>query len=215
MENDQIFVGLLLGAFLLFGLWDFIYSKIKIRRFYENNNFTDTGVSALSTPEKSDLLHPLKTSHLFTGNFNGSNIEHCCAHSNTRRLFTLSKVKRKHNQVQWAVTRLHSKEDLPYFCVLPKAAPETIALLLRDLGLEFEEHEEFTQRYHVRTDHPDKFKTLLTENNLEFLLQKELISVECIKNTIILKRNWSADHFHERTTAELQFATHIKNTFSQ
>ncbi len=209
MENNTWFVPLLLAVFVLFGIGDFIHSKFRLRRFYRNNNFQDGGKSDLDKPAQSIVLSPLKTSHLYGGVHRGRNIEHCRAHQSTRGTFTLNKIKRRQNQALWSLTRLQSEHNLPSFCVLPKTAPDNMFLLFDGSGTEFEDHEEFNNRYHLRCDEPEKIESLLTDTLADFLMAKELISLECIDNTVIVKRTWPAEHLDLRLTEELDCASTI------
>lgn len=209
MENNTWVVPLLLAAFVLFGIGDFIHSKFRVRRFYSNKNFEDHGKSDLDQPAQSLILNPLNTTHLYTGEHRGRKIEHCRAHQSTRGKFTLNKLKRRHNQALWSLTRLQSEQSLPSFCVLPKTAPDNMFLLLDDSSIEFENHEEFNNRYNVRCSEPEKIRSLLTETLVDFLMAKEFISLECIDNTVIVKRTWPGEHFDLRFTAELDSACTI------
>ena len=63
------------------------------------------------------------------------------------------------------------------------------------------------------TERADIIRPLLTEKIREFLLQPEAISVEVIKSSIIVKRQWQADKVLDRLQQEIDIALAINDWF--
>lgn len=209
MTTGEYLVTLMLAVFVLFGLASFIAAPIVARRFYRDTGFVDHGKSLLEIPSESVLLTPIATSHLYRGEHRGFSLEHCKAYPKNRRAFTLNKVTRKYNQSCWSITHLKSENTLPEFCLLPLSEAATVSLLLDDPGVDLSDDKEFENRYYLRTDHPALIKQLMTGDIRNFLLARELISVECINNSVIIKRIWPAEKLKARLTDEMDCATDI------
>lgn len=212
--SEYLFIFILCAA-AVFGIVDFIRARVLLQRFYETLDFTLKGQSDLQSPATSELLTPLKTDRLYSASYRGQQIEHCRAFPLGRGKFTLSKVQRKHNQTLYSVTILRSLHTLPSFCLLPLTSPETMLRMTVERGIELKANEDISNRYYIRSDHPELIEPLGEKNIAKFLLAAELISIECIDNTIIIKRAWPITKIHERLTAELDCAVAINGRLTQ
>jgi hypothetical protein len=188
MNNSEYLVLIVLAVFVLFGFGNFIFPPILARRFYRDVGFVDHGKSLLEIPTDSELLKPLAMSHLYRGQHRGHPVEHFKAYPKARRKFTPSKVMRKHNQSRWSVTQLNSGKSLPSFCLLPISEPTTVFLMLNDSGVNLSDDKDIKNRYYLRTAHPEQIKRLITGDIKKFLIARELISIECVNNTVLIKR---------------------------
>ena len=206
MDTSDYLIIAMLAVLLLYGLGNYIAAPILMRRFYRDKLFTDQGPSALESPAESQVLQPLATSNLYKGQHQNRTLEQCKAYPQSRRTFTLSKARRKHNQTRWSVTRLGSEQQLEPFCLLPTADVSTALMMLNDPGVDISEDKEFAHRYHLRCANPERVKLLIFNQMREFLLQKELISVECLDNTLIIKRSWPQEKISKRLLDEINCA---------
>jgi len=209
MKIGELLVVIMFGVFVLFGVASFIGAPIIARRFYRDIGFLDQGKSTLEIPTESVLLEPVATSHLYRGEYRGQTVEQCQAYPKSRRHFTLSKAMRKHNQSRWSITQVTSEETLPAFCLLPISEAATVFLMLNETSIDLSDDKELENRYFLRTDHPDEIKQLITGDLRQFLLARELISIECVDNSILIKRSWPTEKIRIRLRDEMDCAVDI------
>lgn len=215
MNTGEYLVAGMLTVLFVFGVASFILAPIITRKHYRTLGFVDHGKSPLDSPADSDILEPLATSQLYGGEYKGYIVEQCKAYPKRRRHFTLSKVMRKHNQSRWSVTRLTSKEALPPFCLLPTSEPQTAFIMLGESGVDLEHDSDFQNRYFLRTEVPDSVLPLFTGEIRDFLMEKELISVECVSDTVLIKRSWPEDNIQSRLLGDIKRAVEITAQLSK
>nr|MBX2882839.1 hypothetical protein [Granulosicoccus sp.] len=62
---------------------------------------------------------------------------------------------------------------------------------------------------------PEKIKRLFIGDLREHLLARELISLECVENTLIIKRPWPGESIKNKLQRDLDFSVNVANTLSE
>lgn len=212
MESEELIVLVILAVFILYGLGTLIAAPLLIRKFYRLAGFDKVSLPPASGVDKSLLLDPLVTGQLYSGNHGGYILLHAKYQLRKTSWLTFSKAKRKQLQARWSVTQLSAKRKLTEFALLPKTDPATVLMMLSVSGEDLSADDKLDQRYLLITDHPEQVLPLLTNEIRDFLLDRELASIEITGSLIVIKRAWPGERIGDSIQAEFDTAVTLANT---
>ncbi len=187
----------------IFGIVDMIRTPYIVRRFYQGKSFTDKGKASLEEVTDSNLVLEMYANHVYQKVENGIAIRQFQAWSINRRKFTLSKAARKRNQTAWSITVIDAVEPIAVCTILPTVVPEAIVYITDGRNIDIAEDAQIATRYHVVTEQENIIVPLITQKIRQFLLQSEVVSIECTSKQVVLKRHWAAHQVLDRLQTEL------------
>lgn len=200
----------------MYGLVQYVVAPFAVKRFYEKRKFTDTGKSKLDDPflQDSILLARLNADHVFAAETQGYRVEQYEAFPETRRKFTMSRVRRKRNQARFTVTVLHSNSALTPFCARPTTVTDAMEYMLDTRNIKFPDDEHFANRLHILAEDHESVRQCMTPIVRNQLTKSEAIALECLAtssggSTLILKRPRDAFDVSDKLTEELESIVQI------
>ncbi len=220
-EISAYFLPALFLGVVLYGVLQYAVTPFAVQRSYRKLGFTDRGKSLLDEPpvRSSIVLATLNTDHLYSGVFNGHQLQQCLAHPETRHKFTMSRVRRKRNQARFTVTTLYSEQRLPSFCARPTTVTDAMEYMLDNRNMVFPEDQNFANRQHVIADDSQAVRRCLTPLVRKHLTGSAAVSLECIEysvngqstggSTLIMKRPREAFDPGDKLLEQLEIVIEI------
>lgn len=202
MALSEIVMVAVFVVVVLFGIVDFFWTPIKIKRFYKDRGFDNKGEKKLSECTTARIVDGMYTERYFSEDTPG--VSQFKAWSVDRKKFTLSKVARKRNRAAWSVTVVEGDFTQATCLILPTVVPEAIGYVGNGENIDFENDLEIANRYHIVTENEALFEAVITGEIREFLLRAHIVFIEITEGQLVMKRTW-ADHLVvERLTDELE-----------
>lgn len=211
MITTDIAVAAFVVAVALYGIVDAVYTPIKVRRFYTDNDYNGNSANKqlLTSLTDSSIVSDMYTNCVYEKSPANGSIKQCKAWSVNRRKFTLAKAVRKRNQTPWSITIIDSNDALAECKVQPTIVPEAIQYIGDGKSIELARDEVIANRYHVVTEYEQMVVPLVTQQIRKYLLQTDVIYFECTANQVIVKRHWNSHQVLERLEADLDAAQQV------